>query len=222
MKKIVIPLLALMVAVCYTACLKDKDNSQTAQVAALQSKVNVGHAFIVPDSRADKTNQPFTTLSDMRQRITDYWQSTPPKLALNDNLFAIDDLLKLFGDKEKIVFTVEGIAEKQLKIQAVAYNAVKDKFADADKGTTYYYVVDKAALTRKMPSDADPDGMMYAKTESGELVTHLSVNIGLGKKGSQIRHSLILQAIKYDENAMKSLEVRGDPPGSGLEIPPPR
>ena len=126
----------------------------------------------------------------------------------------------VFGENDKIVFTVEGIAQKQLKIQAVAYDAVKDKFADADKGTTYYYVVDKAALTRKMPSDSDPDGIIYAKTANGEAVTHLSVNIGLGKKGLQIRHSLILQAIKYNENAVKSLEVRGDPPGSGLDIPP--
>ena len=118
MKKIVIPLIALVCVLCFNACIKEKDNSSTA--VALQSKVNVGHAFIVPDNRADKTNKPFSTISDMRQRINDYWQGTLPKLALNDNVFAIDDLLKLFGDGDKIVFIVDGIEEKKLTIQAVA------------------------------------------------------------------------------------------------------
>ena len=218
MKKNFLFLCSFLYVLCFYACIKDKNN--TANIEAVQSKVNVGNGFIVADSRADKTNKPFTTYSDSRRLIHNYWADNMPKMSLDENLFRIDDLLKLFGDNEKIVFVVDGIAEKQLKIQIVAYDAVKDKFNNADKSNTYYYVVEKSALNRKMLSDFDPNGIIYAKTANGEPVTHISVTVGTDKKNNQHWFYLFLDAVKANDNNVKSLELRGEPPGSGLEIPP--
>ena len=218
MKKNRILLLIFLYALCFNACVEKENNTATIDVA--QSKVNVGHTFIVPDSRTDRTNKPFITFSETRGLIDNYWAGNVPKASLNDNLFRIDDLLKLFGNNDKIVFIVDGIVEKQLKIQAVAYDAVKDKFANAQKGNTYYYVMEKSSLTRKMPAEFDPDGIMYVETANGELVTHLSATIGTKKIKEQNWYYLFVDAVKVNELREQKIELRGPPPGSGLGIPP--
>ena len=217
MKKNFLLLCSLLYVLCFYACIKDKNN--TANIEAVQSKVNVGNGFIVADSRADKTNKPFTTFSDSRRLIHNYWADNMPKMSLDENLFRIDDLLKLFGDNDKIVFIVDGIAEKQLKIQIAAYEAVKDKFNNADKGNTYYYVLEKPTLNRRTPSEFEPDGIMYYKTPEGERVTHLAATIGTDKKNSQTWYYLFLDVIKFDRNNVNVLQVRTEPPGSGTQIP---
>jgi hypothetical protein len=208
-----------VVSLCFSACIKD--NKSTAKtVDAIQSKVNVGNAFIVKDDRADKTQKPFSTYSDTRQLIKNYWGNTKQEQILNENVFRINELLMLFGTSDKIVFVVDGIKEKQLKIRTLVYEDAKTLFNNAENGNTFYYVLDKATLNRKTPTDFEPDGIMYAKTSNGEPVTHVSATIGTDKKDNQTWHYLFLDAVKFDENGVKPLGVRGDPPGIGSKIPP--
>lgn len=218
MQKKTLLFLALVVSLCFSACIKDNKNCSKT-VDAIQSKVNVGNAFIVSDDRADKTQKPFTTYSDSRQLIKNYWGDKQPEPTLNENVFRINELLMLFGTSDKIVFVVEGIADKQPKFRTLVYEDVKDKFTEADKGNTYYYVVEKSSLIRKTTTDFEPDGIMYAKTSNGEPVTHVSASIGTDKKDNQTWHYLFLDAVKFDENGVKPLGVRGNPPGSGTQIP---
>ena len=53
-------------------------------------------------------------------------------------------------------------------------------------------------------------------TTSADAITKIEL---YEKKSTQIRHFLMLESIRYNENAVKLLEVRGNPPGSGLQIP---
>jgi hypothetical protein len=212
MQKKTLLFLALVVSLCFSACIKDNKNCSKT-VDAIQSKVNVGNAFIVSDDRADKTQKPFTTYSDSRQLIKNYWGDKQPEPTLNENVFRINELLMLFGTSDKIVFVVEGIADKQPKFRTLVYEDVKDKFTEADKGNTYYYVLEKSFLIRKTPNDFEPDGIIYGKT-------HISATIGIDKKKNQTWHYLFLDAVKFDESGLKPLGVRGEPPGSGALIPP--
>jgi hypothetical protein len=83
MQKKTLLFLALVVSLCFSACIKD--NKSTAKtVDAIQSKVNVGNAFIVKDDRADKTQKPFSTYSDTRQLIKNYWGDTKQEQILNE------------------------------------------------------------------------------------------------------------------------------------------
>jgi hypothetical protein len=100
------------------------------------------------------------------------------------------------------------------------YEDAKTLFNNAENGNTFYYVLDKATLNRKTVTDFEPDGIIYAKTSNGEPVTHVSATIGTDKKDNQAWHYFFLDAVKFDENGMKPLGVRGEPPGSGTQIPP--
>jgi hypothetical protein len=219
MQKKTLLFLALVVSLCFSACIKDNKNTAKT-VDAIQSKVNVGNAFIVKDDRADKTQKPFSTYSDTRQLIKNYWGDTKQEQILNENVFRINELLMLFGTSDKIVFVVDGIKEKQLKIRTLVYEDAKTLFNNAENGNTFYYVLDKATLNRKTATDFEPDGIMYAKTSNGEPVTHVSASIGTDIKDNQTWHYFFLDAVKFDENGVKPLGVRGDPPGSGLRVPP--
>ena len=193
-------------------------NYQTTdtKVEATQSKVNIKGEFIVTDDRVGKTDLPYATQSEVHALIKNYWGDVKPSPVINENIFSIEELLMLYGSNDKIVFAVENIPMQQVRIKAMAYADAQKLFADAENGNIYYFVLDRAFLDRKTPSDSDPNGIMYNKMSNGEFIRHLSFSIGTNVRGNQNWYYLIVEPY----NNSNAIELRGEPEGVGAKVPP--
>lgn len=194
------------------ACQHNADN----KVSPAQNKVNSVGEFIVTDDRVGKTDLPYATQSEVHALIKNYSGDDKPISVLNENVFSIEDLLTLYGSDDKIVFAVENIPTQQVNIKAMAYADAQKLFADAEKGTIYYFVLNKSFLNRKTPSDSEPNGIMYNKMSNGEFIRHLSFSIGTNVRGNQNWYYLIVEPY----NNSNAIELRGEPEGVGAKVPP--
>ncbi len=193
------------------ACQHNAEN----KVSPAQNKVNSVGEFIVTDDRVGKTDLPYATQSEVHALIKNYSGDDKPISVLNENVFSIEDLLTLYGSDDKIVFAVENIPTQQVHIKAMAYADAQKLFANAEKGNTYYFVLDKSFLDRKTPFDNEPNGIMYNKMSNGEFIRHLSLSIGTHVRGNQNWYYLIIEPY----NNGNAIELRGDPPGVGTKVP---
>jgi hypothetical protein len=203
--------LGLFCLLLLSAC----QNAATNKISPSQNKVNAVGEFIVTDDRDGKTELPYATQSSVQVLVKNYWGTANP--VPKDNVFSIEDLLQLYGTDDKIVFAVDNIPSQQVHISVLTFTAAQKRFTDAEKGTTYYYVLDKSFLTRKTPSNSQPDGIMYNKLPNGERVRQLTVSIGTDIRGNQNWYYLIVQP---DFNS-GGIQLRGEPDGVGVKIPDP-